>query len=186
MSLPGRGCRCRRDAPSGSLLSSYRAVSPPLPAFMSRASGPPMPAPRPCSLSYARAPDPKSFGNALHREPPLGSDRGRKIDFFCLCFEQGFSKDLVLHGLPAKKALQFADPLFGLADFRSANGRLVRSHGCHPLARQAPPSIKKDRPLRWATEETVSPGLKLSLMIRSFCSVDHDPTNCYRKSARSR
>jgi hypothetical protein len=59
-------------------------------------------------------------------------------------FGQRLAENLILHALAAEQALQFAHPLLELANLRTADDWLVRSHGRRAsLAHQAPPAIEK-------------------------------------------
>ena len=79
-----------------------------------------------------------------------------------------------LQGLAAEQPLKVPDALFEPPDLRASDHRLIRSHGrCSALAHLPAPTIKQvgRYAASAATEDTVSPGRKLSSMIGSFCSV---------------
>ncbi|MFM7608758.1 MAG: hypothetical protein ACKO9A_07780, partial [Alphaproteobacteria bacterium] len=65
---------------------------------------------------------------------------------FWACGFQGLAQDLGFHGLPAKQAFQFADPVFKFADSAQGDDLLIDPGGFLPtLGRAAPPLEQQAR-----------------------------------------
>src|SRR3954451_1746872 len=129
-----------------------------------------------------RTSDLECIGDRLHREASFGCDKSRKLGFFDSDFARASRKILDFHRFAAEHPLKLTDALFEPADLRAPD-----NCSSDPTA-AAPPSVINRRqrysrlgatPRRRATDDTVSPGWKLSSMICSFCSV----VQCRRRTA---
>src|SRR3954467_8992273 len=94
---------------------------------------------------------------------------------FCLRLGERFPEDLVLHGLAAEQAFQFAHPLLKTPEFRTADHRFVRIHSCRTsLAQQPAPSVEK------IGRHAVAPGDRRHRLARFETLLD-DPQLCFRR-----
>ena len=122
-----------------------------------------------------RTSDLECIGDRLHREASFGRDKSRKLGFF----DSDFAR-----------ASRLRPSIRSSSRTRSSSRRtseLPTTGSSDPTA-AAPPSVINRRqrysrlgatPRRRATDDTVSPGWKLSSMIYSFCSV----VQCRRRTA---
>ena len=72
---------------------------------------------------------------------------------FWACNFQGLAQDLGFHGLAAKQALEFADPVFKLADAAQGNDLLIGPDGFLPTFAHAAPPLKQQ-----ARGDAIKPG----------------------------
>ena len=72
---------------------------------------------------------------------------------FWACSFQGLAQDLGFHGLAAKQAFEFADPVFKLADAAQGNDLLIGPDGFLPTFAHAAPPLEQQ-----ARGDAIKPG----------------------------